>query len=46
MEPREALRQVLFLKTAGDEAIAALMAVGSERRIGKGEQLFTEFERG
>ena len=45
MEPREALRQVLFLKTASEEAISALMASGQARRLAKGEQLFAEFER-
>lgn len=41
----EALRQVLFLKTAGAEAITALTEAGQARRLAKGEQLFAEFER-
>lgn len=45
MEPREALRQVLFLKTAREEALIALLAAGVERRLEKGELLFSEFER-
>ena len=45
MELREALRQVLFLKTAGEEAISALVEAGQVRRLAKGEQLFAEFER-
>lgn len=45
MESREALRQVLFLKTAGEEAISKLEASGQAQRLGKGEQLFAEFER-
>jgi len=45
MEPREALRQVLFLKTAGEEAISELIVSGQARRLRKGEQLFAEFER-
>jgi len=45
MEPSEALRQVLFLKTAGEEAINKLTASGQARRLAKGEQLFAEFER-
>jgi CRP-like cAMP-binding protein len=45
MDRREALRQVLFLKTVREEAIAALMAAGVERRLEKGGLLFAEFER-
>ena len=45
MEPREALRRVLFLKTAPDEAISDLLAAGEEQTLGKGEVLFSEFER-
>ena len=45
MEPREVLRQVLFLKTAGEEAISELIVSGQARRLRKGEQLFAEFER-
>lgn len=45
MEPKEALRQVLFLKTAGEEAICLLTASGLVRRLGKGDQLFAELER-
>jgi len=45
MEPRDALRQVLFLKTAGEEAISKLATSGQTRHLAKGEQLFAEFER-
>ena len=45
MEPREVLRQVLFLKTAGEEAISELIVSGQARRLRKGEQFFAEFER-
>lgn len=45
MEPEEALRQVLFLKTARPEAISQLLAAGQVRHLGKGEQLFKELER-
>lgn len=45
MEPEEALRQVLFLKTAGSDAIAQLLASGQRRHYARGEQLFMEFER-
>ena len=45
MDCRETLRQVLFLKTVSEEAIASLIAVGLERRLEKGEQLFAEFGR-
>jgi len=45
MEFKEALRQVLFLKTVGEEAISLLIASGQVRRLEKGEQLFAEFER-
>jgi len=45
MEPEEALRQVLFLKTARREAISQLLAAGQVRHLGKGEQLFRELER-
>ena len=46
MEPREALRQVLFLKTAGEEALSVLVTSGQSRRLEKGQLLFAEFERG
>ncbi len=45
MEPSEALRQVLFLKTADEEAISELMASGQALRLAKGEALFAEFGR-
>ena len=45
MEPRDALRQVLFLKTADEEAISKLEASGQAQRLGKGEQLFAKFGR-
>ena len=45
MEPREALRQVLFLKTAEEAAISKLIVSGQVRRLARGERLFTEFER-
>ena len=45
MEPKAALRRVLFLKTIPDEAISALMAVGETWELQKGESLFQEFER-
>jgi CRP-like cAMP-binding protein len=45
MDCRQALRQVLFLKTVQEAAIAALIAAGAERRLEKGEPLFAEFER-
>lgn len=45
MEPREALRQVLFLKTAGEGAVSDLMASGQALRLAKGEALFAEFGR-
>ncbi len=45
MEPADALRQVLFLKTADREAITQLLASGQRRHYAKGEQLFGEFER-
>ena len=45
MDCREALRQVLFLKTAQEAALSALIAAGAERRLEKGETLFAEFER-
>lgn len=45
MDCKEALRQVLFLKTVREEAIENLTAAGSERRMEKGEHLFAEFEK-
>lgn len=45
MNIEEALRQVLFLKTAREEAMTALLTAGMERRMAKGELLFAEFER-
>ncbi len=45
MEPEQALRQVLFLKTAGQEAISQLLRSGQRRHLSKGEQLFRELER-
>ncbi len=45
MKPEEALRQVLFLKTASQEAITQLLSAGQVRHLGKGEQLFRELER-
>jgi len=45
MELKEALRQVLFLKTVSEEAISLLRASGQVRRLEKGELLFAEFER-
>lgn len=45
MEPKEALRQVLFLKTASEEAVSKLTASGQALWLAKGETLFAEFER-
>lgn len=45
MESKEALRQVLFLKTVREEAIETLLTTGNVRQLEKGEQLFSEFER-
>lgn len=45
MEPEEAVRQVLFLKTASHAAISQLLASGQRRQYAKGEQLFMELER-
>ena len=45
MESKEALRQVLFLRTAGEGAISELIVSGQAWRLRKGEQLFAEFER-
>ena len=45
MEPKEALRRVLFLKTAPEEAISGLVAAGAEQTLDKGEVLFSEFGR-
>lgn len=45
MNLSEKLRQVLFLKTVPDEAISELIAAGQERKLHKGEVLFSEFER-
>ena len=45
MESKEALRQVLFLRTAGGGAISELIVSGQAWRLRKSEQLFAEFER-
>lgn len=45
MEPKAALRRVLFLKTIPDEAMTALLAAGEPWELQKGESLFEEFER-
>ena len=45
MEPEQALRQVLFLKTAGPEAMGQLLRSGQRRHLSKEEQLFVELER-
>ena len=45
MEPGEALRRVLFLKTAPEEAITDLIAAGAEQVLDKGEVLFSELGR-
>ncbi len=45
MELRTALRQVLFLKMVREEAISTLIASGQAQHLGRGEQLFAEFER-
>lgn len=45
MECREALRQVLFLKTLPDAVIAEIAAAGTELRMQKGELLFAEKSR-
>jgi CRP/FNR family transcriptional regulator len=45
MERKDALRRVLFLKGASEDAIAALTALGSEQCLQKGELLFAEHDR-
>lgn len=45
MEIKDTLRQVLFLKTVSDDAIASLIASGQRLRLDKGELLFAELER-
>ncbi len=45
MEREDILRQVLFLKTVPDTAIAALLAAGRECRLTRGEVLFPELAR-
>src|SRR5258708_22958704 len=42
LDRKRALRQVYFLKTLPDEALEALAAGGSERRLCQGEMLFAE----
>ena len=45
MEIKDTLRQVLFLKTVSDDAIASLIASGQRLRLDNGELLFAELER-
>ena len=45
MEIKQALRQVLFLKTASEDALSALTASGQVIHLGRGEMLFGELER-
>ena len=45
MEIKQALRQVLFLKTVREEAITLLTASGQVQRLDKGELLFAELAR-
>ncbi len=45
MEIKQALRQVLFLKTVREEAITLLKESGQVQRLGKGELLFAELSR-
>ncbi len=45
MEAKQALRQVLFLKTAGEEVISLLAKAGQARTLEKGELLFAERTR-
>ena len=45
MEIKDTLRQVLFLKTVSDDAIASLIVSGQRLRLDKGELLFAELER-
>ena len=45
MEIKDTLRQVLFLKTVSDDAIAALIASGQRLCLNKGELLFAELGR-
>ena len=45
MEIKDTLRQVLFLKTVSDDAIASLIVSGQRLRLDKGELLFAELVR-
>ena len=45
MTCRDALRQVLFLKTIAEDAIMALVEAGRERKLERGEILFPELAR-
>jgi CRP-like cAMP-binding protein len=45
MNCREALRQVLFLKTVPEAALSALVEAGRERKLDRGELLFPELAR-
>lgn len=45
MEVKQALRQVLFLKTVREEALLLLAEAGQKQRLGKGELLFAELAR-
>ena len=45
MEVKEALRQVLFLKTVCEEAVERLAEAGQALRLNKGELLFAELTR-
>lgn len=45
MEIKDTLRQVLFLKTVSDDAIASLIVSGQRLRLDKGELLFAELGR-
>ena len=45
MNCKDALRQVLFLKTVAEDAITALVEAGRERKLERGEILFPELAR-
>ena len=45
METKQALRQVLFLKTVREEAIVRLAEAGRTLRLDKGELIFAELAR-
>lgn len=45
MDCREALRQILFLKTVPEAALSALVEAGRERKLNRGELLFPELAR-